>query len=123
MPVYARVFRGQDDHVVIARAAWKRAISHLEETGNLTAPRIEIADRYARACAEYEVLYPTAVEEGPVRKGPNGGDVFNFNWSAVEKLNDRLAKFEAKLGMDVGTTAGPVKPKVKKAAADEFLGD
>jgi hypothetical protein len=104
-----------------ASASWRRAIEHLTDAGFLTPPRIEIADRYARACAEYEVLYPEAIVHGPVKVGPNGGDVFNFQWSAVEKLNDRIAKFEAKLGMDVSGEAPLAKASKTKTAADEFL--
>jgi len=120
-PIYSRVFEGKDEMAAHAETCWNRAIEHLSEAGFLTPPRVEIADRYARACAEYAVLYPNAAAVGPVKVGPNGGDVFNFEWSAVEKLNDRIAKFEAKLGMDVNGEAPTAKPSKSKTAADEFL--
>lgn len=119
---YLDIF-GDPDAADWAVEAWERAILHLEVTGNLTPPREEIADRYARACAEYAVLHPEAVRAGPVKIGPNGGDVFNFYWSAVEKLNDRIAKFEAKLGIDVDRAEGPRAAPSKATAADEFLED
>ena len=120
-PRYAQIFRDNEARAEVATEAWKRAIKHLEDIDRLEAPKVAIVDRYARAYAEYEELYPIAAEEGPVTAGPNGGDVFNFRWSAVEKLNDRLAKFEAKLGMDVSGEVAATKKPVSKSAADEYL--
>ena len=123
MPRYADIFRDDDDARAIAAAAWKMAVDHLQSTGNVTDARLGIADRYARACAEFEKLYPKAWLEGPVRLGPNGGDVFNFTWSAVEKLNDRIAKFEAKLKMDVAEVAPGQAVRAKVTNASKYLGD
>lgn len=121
-PRYAQIYSENEVMAETATDSWQRAIAHLNDSGLLTASRVEIADRYARAYAEYEYLYPIAAADGPVTKGPNGGDVFNYAWSAVEKLNDRIAKFEAKLGIDVkdGESTG-VKVSDVKSAADEFL--
>jgi len=105
-----------------AKTKWAEAISHLTENDWITDGRVAVADRYARAYAEYEHLYPIAVEEGPVKKGPNGGDVFNFNWSAVEKLNERIAKLEAKLKIDPADGATERAPASTPTAADSYLG-
>ena len=120
-PRYGQIYASDEFMHEAAVEAWQRAIAHLTDTGNITPPRIEIADRYARAYAEYLKLYPEAAEVGPVKTGPNGGDVFNFVWSAVEKLNDRLAKFEAKLGIDVDRAEPPKAPPGKKTAADDYI--
>lgn len=106
-----------------AKEKWREAIDHLVSNGWVTAGRLAVADRYARAYAEYESLYPKAVIDGPVKTGPNGGDVFNFTWSAVEKLNERLAKLEAKLKIDPADNATETPPASPKTDADEYLDD
>ena len=122
-PRYAQIFESKPDMAETAKEKWADAVAHLEENGWLTAGRLAVADRYARAYAEYEYLYPLVVEDGPVKVGPNGGDVFNFLWSAVEKLNERIAKFEAALKIPpVGAVADKL-PEAPKTAADGYLGD
>lgn len=120
-PRYAQIFQSNEEQQAVAKSKWAEAVEHLEDNGLTTDSRLYIADRYARACAEYEVLYPVAASEGPVKRGPNGGDVFNFNWSAVEKLNERIAKFEAKLKMDVDSETGAKPSRAPKTAADDYL--
>ena len=71
------------------------------------------ADRLCRAKAEYEKYYPVAVAEGPVKRGPNGGDVFNFTWSAVEKLQVRIAKLEDMLLISPKAAEGKLAAKPK----------
>lgn len=108
----------------VATRAFGETIEQLRIAGQVTKRRVEIADRYARACAEYAVYHPIASKDGPVKKGPNGGDVFNFMWSAVEKINDRLAKFEDQLKLDLRhADLGDNKPPSRPAAADEYLDD
>lgn len=120
-PAYDEVFAHDPDMAETAKAKWAEAVGHLTENGWVTPGRLAVADRYARAYAEYEFLYPTAVSEGPVKVGPNGGDVFNFNWSAVEKLNERLAKFEAKLKIDPADDAATKPSASRPTAADGYL--
>ncbi|QQM31723.1 P27 family phage terminase small subunit [Martelella lutilitoris] len=123
-PRYADIFRADEEKAVKAKEVWRETIDWLDENGLLTVRRVEIADRYARACAEYHALYPIAVEEGPVKVGPNGGDVFNFNWSACEKLNDRMAKFEDALLISPKSAQDKVAekpPASKPTKADAYL--
>ncbi|MDO6587340.1 P27 family phage terminase small subunit [Salipiger sp. 1_MG-2023] len=123
-PRYADIFRADEAKRAKAAEVWHETIAFLDESGLLNARRVEIADRYARACAEYHTLYPLAAEEGPVKVGPNGGDVFNFNWSACEKLNDRMAKFEDALLLSPKAAQDKVsaqKVVTKKTAADGYL--
>ncbi len=122
-PEYVEIFADDAEKAKIAAVKWQEAVFHLTSNGWLTPGRLAVADRYARAYAEYEALYPVAVREGPVKVGPNGGDVFNFNWSAVEKLNERLAKLEAKLKIDPADGAMERPPESPKAPADEYLED
>ena len=119
-PEYDEIFRDDPCRSEVAQAKWLEAVAHLEANGWVTPGRLAVADRYARAYAEYEALYPIAASEGPVKVGPNGGDVFNFNWSAVEKLNERLAKLEAKLKIDPNDDIER-SPLAPKAAADSYL--
>lgn len=122
-PRYAQIFASDPEKAEIAKQKWREAVDHLESNGWLTPGRLAVADRYARAYAEYEALYPIAVEEGPVKKGPNNGDVFSFTWSAVEKLNERLAKLEAKLKIDPAEGATDRPPETPKTKADGYLDD
>lgn len=123
-PRYAQIFK-DDERAEIAAQVWQETKQFLEDNELLTPRRLAIADRYARAYAEYEQLHPVAMEEGAVTVGPNGGDVFNFKWSVVEKLNERIAKFETALLITPHAAGGAVKDKKpdapKKTPADEFL--
>ncbi|MVA98858.1 hypothetical protein GN330_16545 [Nitratireductor sp. CAU 1489] len=121
-PRYADIFRGDAEKEAEAKAVWHEVVGELDEKGLITETRLKIADRYARACAEYAVLYPIAASEGPVKTGPNGGDVFNFNWSACEKLNDRMAKFEDQLRLDLRHSDVSEKPApANPTKADDYL--
>ncbi|PHR57921.1 MAG: hypothetical protein COA43_11120 [Robiginitomaculum sp.] len=102
---------------------WIEVVKHLEDNDLITQVRLRIADRYVRALVEYDDLYEKAIVDGPVKEGPNGGDVFNFVWSAVEKLNDRIAKFEDSLLVSpkaVGDKLSVKPPAPKQDAASEF---
>ena len=120
-PRYAQIFAHDEAMQESAKSKWAEAVAHLTENNWVTAGRLAVADRYARAYAEYENLYPVAASEGPVKAGPNGGDVFNFTWSAVEKLNERIAKLEAKLKIDPAESAEGKPPPTKPTAADSYL--
>ncbi len=121
-PRYADIFKEDPEKEAEAKAVWHEVVSELEAKGLITPTRLKIADRYARACAEYSVLYPVAASEGPVKVGPNGGDVFNFNWSACEKLNDRMAKFEDQLRLDLRhSDVNELPPPAKPTKADDYL--
>jgi len=120
-PRYKQIFEHDEDMQATAVSKWSEAIAHLTENNWVTDGRVAVADRYARAYAEYENLYPIAVKEGPVKTGPNGGDVFNFNWSTVEKLNERIAKLEAKLKIDPAENADGRPMATKPTAADSYL--
>ena len=121
-PRYKQIFAHDEAMQETAATKWAEAIAHLTENDWITDGRVAVADRYARAYAEYEHLYPIAVLEGPVKVGPNGGDVFNFNWSTVEKLNERIAKLELKLRIDPAEGANEKPPQTKPTAADDYLG-
>lgn len=121
-PRYRQIFRENEERAELAVRIWKEITSALEKVSAVTEVNLARADRYVRARVEYEVLYPVAAAEGPVKEGPNGGDVFNFTWSACEKLNDRLLKLEkAMFGEATAKETGP-KEKGRSAPSDEFLG-
>lgn len=121
-PRYRAIFRDDEARAELAVRFWKETVAALKEADALTAANLARADRYVRAKVEYEFLYPVAAEEGPVKEGPNGGDVFNFMWSAVEKLNDRLLKLEKAMFGEAVSRPAERKPAAGSAPSDEFLG-
>ena len=123
-PRYADIFRGNSEKEAIAKKTWQETIEWLNENGLLTVRRVGIADRYARAYAEYEAIYPQASEEGPVKPGPNDGEFVNLNWSMLEKLNDRLLRFEDALLISPKAAQDKVSEKpsaAKSTKADNYL--
>ena len=57
---------------------------------------------------------------GPVKAGPNGGDVFNLEWGAIGKLYDRIAKLEDMLLISPKAADGKLAEKPKKSK-NKFL--
>ena len=124
-PRYADIFRGNEAQELKAKEVWKDTVAWLVENDILTPGRVGIADRYARACAEYETLHAEAMVDGPVKiGGTNGGEYFNYKWSAVEKLNDRMAKFEDALLLSPKAAQDKIADKASPSAktkADGYL--
>lgn len=121
-PRYRQIYRENEERSELAVKFWQEVTGALEKVSAVTDVNLARADRYVRARVEYEVLYPIAAEEGPVKKGPNDGDVFNFNWSACEKLNDRLLKLEKAMFGEATAKEANTKEKGRSAPSDEFLG-
>ncbi|WP_275790538.1 hypothetical protein [Pararhizobium gei] len=120
-PRYRAIFSDDEQRAELAVVLWQETVAALKDAGAVSMANLSKADRYVRARVEYESIYPQAAAEGPVKVGPNGGDVFNFAWSACEKLNDRLLKLEE--SMFGKSTAQPSKkPEAGSAPSDEFLG-
>ena len=121
-PRWRAIFAGNVERAELAALLWRQTVNALKEADGVNEANLARADRYVRAKVEYEDLYPIAAAEGPVKLGPNGGEVFSFHWSAVEKLNDRLLRLE-KAMFGEATVSGPKeKPKGSAAPSDEFLG-
>ena len=83
-PRYKQIYKEVPEMAEMAAIFWSEVINHLEENGLTTKTRLGQADRLCRAKAEYEMLYPSAVKVGPVKLGPNGGNVFNLEWGVLE---------------------------------------
>ena len=121
-PDFAKVFSGDVTKIKVATQVYQQSIEHLEQQSLGTKLRYAIADRYARAYAEYEALYTTVSKTGPVSDGPNGGKFFNLEWSALDKLNVTLAKFEEQLRLDLRhADISEIKPRAVETAADDYL--
>lgn len=120
-PRYGAIFRDDPERVEMARLFWAEITQALEATSAATPVNLVRADRYVRARVEYESLYPVAAEAGPVKVGPNGGDVFSFEWSAVEKLNERMMKLERAMFGEATSKSEGEKPAKPPAAADGYL--
>lgn len=121
-PRYGRIFHDNEGRAELAALLWKQTIEALKKANAVTEANLARADRYVRARVEYDDLYPKAAAEGPVKVGPNGGDVFNFTWSAVEKLNDRLLKLEKAMFGEAVARPSEDRPAAGSAPSDEFLG-
>ena len=121
-PRYRSIFRDNEERAELAICIWKEVTAALREIGAVSAANLARADRYVRARVEFEEIYPVAAAEGPVKEGPNGGDVFNFTWSACEKLNDRLLKLEKAMFGEATQKETSPKEKGRAAPSDEFLG-
>lgn len=121
-PRFGTIFRGDVERTELAVLLWKETIEALKSADAVTLANLARADRYVRAKVEYEILYPAAAADGPVKEGPNGGDVFNFNWSACEKLNDRLLKLEKAMFGEAVAKETSQKGKGSRTPSDEFLG-
>jgi hypothetical protein len=120
-PAYGRVFASDEGAAELAKVLWKETVDALKEAGAVTAANLARADRYVRAKVEYENLYPTAFDQGPVLQGEEGGEYFNYRWSACEKLNERMLKLEKAMFGEAAGKASEKKPGAGKTAADEFL--
>lgn len=123
-PRYKQIFGHDDEMAESASIRWAEVIGHLQDNGLVTKTRLRLADRYVRSCVEYDSLYAEAVEQGPVLESEAGGKYFNLLWSAVEKLNDRISKFEDSLLISPKAANDKLNTKpseTKPAPADEFL--
>lgn len=124
-PIYSRIYASAEDGEARAKMAdseWAALIEDVDGRGQLTDQRKRIIDRLVRERVEYEFLYPTVAAEGPVKVGPNGGDVFSFNWSALQKIKDQIAKLEDQLKIPVDRAAQAEGPERAPTKADKFLG-
>ena len=122
-PAYGRIFANHPERAELAKILWKETVAALKEADAVTVANLARADRYVRAKVEFEDLHPVAAEQGPVLKGEEGGEYFNYRWSACEKLNDRMLKLEkAMFGEASSKATSGKKPIAGATAADEFLG-
>lgn len=124
-PAYSRIYADAPDgeeRAAFADEEWKALVEDVDGRGQLTDQRKRIIDRLVRERVEYEFLYLVVAHEGAVKAGPNGGDVFNFNWSALQKIKDQIAKLEEALKLPVDKAAQPEAPPKAPTKADRFLG-
>lgn len=124
-PAYKRIYKNAPDgkaRAAYADSEWESLCSELEDSGVLTEQRKRIVDRLVRERVEYEFLAPVVAAEGAVKTGPNGGDVFNFNWSALQKHKDQILKLEEALKLTVQKATEKQEAPLKVTAADKFLG-
>lgn len=125
-PRYSQIFsthENGEEKAKLAAVLWAEVKGHLEDNGLLTKPRAGMADRYVRACVEYEFLYPTAMEEGPTKVSDSGGQYANMNWSAVGKLNEQILKMASSLLIAPSAAEGklvPTTPNRKPDAASQY---
>ena len=117
--IYANAPDG-DERAAMADLEWAELIEDLDGRGQLTDQRKRIIDRLVRERVEYEFLYPVVAAEGPVKEGPNGGDLPCLRWHGLQKIKAQIAKLEEQLKIPVqGPDAeGPDEPTTP---ADKYL--
>ncbi len=123
-PVYKTIYSALPDGDArgkFADAEWKELCADLESRGQLTEQRKRLVDRLVRERVEFEFLFPDVVLDGPVKKGPKGGEYFSYEWSALQKMKDQILKLEESLKITVGKAEEPDKKPAKKAPADKYL--
>jgi hypothetical protein len=120
-PAFDRVFPDDEGAAELAKVLWKETVAALKEADSITTANLARADRYVRAKVEFEQLHPIAIQQGPVLKGAEGGEYFNYRWSACEKLNDRMLKLEKAMFGEAAGKTSEKKPVAGATAADEFL--
>ena len=117
-PRYKDIFRADPEAEAVAAATWRRVVDDLLARELLTNARLARVDRYARDYAEFEKMYPGVVAEGPVKVSPEtGGEYFNYAWSALGKLEDRLARHEKALLITPESAGDRSALPAKKGAA------
>lgn len=122
-PMYGRIFGGDEEKAELAKVIWHEVVADLVKADAVTAANVARADRYVRARIEYEEVQPIAMAEGAVKVSEaTGGEYFNYNWSAAEKLGDRLLKLEKAMFGEAQAAKVEQKPKRERTSADEFLG-
>lgn len=107
-----------------ANSLWVAYKADLKGRGLWNAARAHTVDRLVRASVQYYYISPIAIADGPVKVGPNGGDVFNFNWSSMEKLDDRISKLEKSLTLtpeSVGAKISEGRSPVVPSGAKKYL--
>lgn len=126
-PRYGDIFAGHDEGASMAEQAkvlWAEYKADLESRNLWTTPRGRIVDDLVRLRVEYLHYHPIAVKDGPVKVGPNGGDVTSMLWAHVKNMRDQIGKLEKALTLtpeSVGDKTVAPRGRAAKAAADEFL--
>jgi hypothetical protein len=123
-PDYTRVYKGFADgleRAEYAKTEYKDLKQFVADRGDYNTRVAKIVDRLVREYVEYEFKYSEVVAKGAVFIGPNGGDVFSMEWSALEKTKAHIIKLEEALRIPPTKQIEVKKSDENKAAADEFL--
>ena len=119
-PRYGDIFAGHENGEAMAEQArilWAEYKSDLEGRQLFTVPRGRMVDRLVRLQVEYNLHYPVAVHEGPVRLSSDGNQYVNMLWSQCQKMNDQILKLETALTI----TPQSIGSKVEGAGGDAPL--
>lgn len=124
-PAYSRFYLNcpdADERSQFASSEWDALVGHLELTGTLTDQRKRMVDLLVKDRTEHHFLSAKIVSEGPIKDGPNGGEMFSFEWSACRKLSDAILKREDALRIFPEKGQAETAPDRPKTPADKFLG-
>ena len=125
MPAYGRIYQGDQPAAKRAAEIWTETIEHMNDaTLKVTKLRLHTIDRYVRARIGWGRLFKETRKLGPITKTRNGNEQFSYKWSAMEKLEDRILKFEKELLITPAAAqdrAGEKKAPANDAAANYGL--
>jgi len=126
-PKFTMIFAAHDNAAAMAEFAhvvWMETLAELEAAGALVPSqktRFATVARYCRYRAEFEFLYPVYASQGAVKRGPNG-EYANMGFAMLNKLEDKLARFDDQFWRWSGgkASATPARPKTP-TKADKYL--
>lgn len=119
-PRYADIFAAHDEGEAMAEQArilWAEYKADLVARQLFTVPRGRMVDRLVRLQVEYNLHYPIAVLEGPVRLSSDGNQYVNMLWSQCQKMSDQILKLETALTI----TPQSIGSKVEGAGGEKPL--
>lgn len=125
-PKFNMVFAAHRDAAEVAeyaRVVWAETVAELELYGALDVSqksRLATIERYCRFRAEFQFLYPVCMSDGPVKQGPNG-DYVNLRYSAVQRLDEKLAKYDDLFWRWCGGKTPEAAKPVEPTTADKYL--
>lgn len=129
-PQFSAVFAAHPNAAEMAQYAhvvWAETVAELTDCGGLAVSkksRLATIERYARYRAEYQFNYAVCMKDGPVNKADSGGEYVNMSWAMLNKLDERLLKYDAVFASwtkGLSDEGRPPKALKKPAAADEYL--
>ena len=85
-PAFGAIFSDKKQ-VKLARKYWKVVFGHLAKNKLVSEARLIVAGRYVQTLVELDTIAKDVHDEGPVKAGPNGGDVYSLYFAAKRKLN------------------------------------
>jgi len=106
------------------RREWKYFAAILKNYGLFTIANAPLIELLATNTVQYKDCSAKVAEKGIIIKGPKGGPMYNPFWNACNKLEDKIMRCLADLGLSSTGLAriGQLMVKAKKQK-EEFFGE